>query len=176
MCTRTWDTVVWFIWPSLYELKCTCLVGGLYTSNGLLNTVLKVCVFPLVNAVRNHTKITIRSILFVWSTVWYSPVIFRMRCLGPVSGLNFWPSWLWSHNSSPFPTESRILVLDEICFLFDGRRTNCPNLSVRKKVWESWFTFPDTKIFHVVLFEQFNHSLHKYSIALFFTDLWGVRV
>ncbi len=76
------------------------------TTNGLFNTVFKVCVFPLLNVVRNSTKIapwSLPMILFVWSTVWYSLVIFRMSCLAPASSLNSWSSWLWSRNSSPFP-------------------------------------------------------------------------
>ena len=150
---------------NLCERKCTCPVGGLCTTNGLLNTVLKVCVFPLLNVLRNHTKITSWSILFVWSTVWCSLVIFRMSWFGPEPALNSWTSWLCSRNSSPFPPVSRILGLDEICFLLDGSQTNGPNLSVPKKVWESWFTFPGTKIFNFVLSAQLVLSLNTYSLT-----------
>ncbi len=47
-------------------------------------------------------------------------------------------------------------------FSGDGFRTNRPNLSVSKKLGQSWFTFPgtnllnDTKIFHFVLYTQFR--------------------
>jgi hypothetical protein len=51
---RTRDVVVWFFWSNLCERKCSCLVGGLCTTNGLLNTVFKVCVFPLINTVKSH--------------------------------------------------------------------------------------------------------------------------
>jgi hypothetical protein len=57
----------------LVRTQVDILLGVLYTTNGLLNTVFKVCVFPFLNAVRNHTKIVSWSfsmILFVWSTVW----------------------------------------------------------------------------------------------------------
>jgi hypothetical protein len=64
----------------------------------------------------------------------------QMSCLRPVAVLNSCPSWLRSHNSSPFPSASWILEDCEICFLMDGCRTNWPYLSVRTKVWESWFT------------------------------------
>jgi hypothetical protein len=105
------------VWMTNYSTKFIS-VGGLYTTNGLLNTV-KVCVFPLLNAMWNHTKITSWSfvmILFVWSTVWWSLVIFRVNWLPPVVALNSWTSWLWNINSSTFPSVSRILVFDEICF------------------------------------------------------------
>jgi hypothetical protein len=114
---RTRDGVVWFFWPNLCEHKCTCLVGGLYTTSDHLNTVLKVCIFPFLNTVRNHTKITSCSILFVWFTVWSSLVIFRMSWIVPVDVLNSWSTWLWRHNSSPFPPVSGILPLDEIYFI-----------------------------------------------------------
>jgi hypothetical protein len=76
------------------------------TTNDLFNTVFKVCVFPLLNVVRNRTKIapwSLPMILFVRSTV-CSLVIFRMSWFPPGSVLNSWSSWLW--NSSPFPPAS----------------------------------------------------------------------
>jgi hypothetical protein len=102
---RTRDAVVWFSWSNLYD-RGTHVWSEVSTTNGLFNTVFKVCVFPLLNVVRNRTKIapwSLPMILFVWSTVWCSLVIFRMSWLAPSSTLNSWSSWLWSRKSSPFP-------------------------------------------------------------------------
>ena len=42
--------------------------------------------------------------LFLWSTVWWSLLIFRMSWSAVAVALKSCPSWLWSHNSSPPPS------------------------------------------------------------------------
>ena len=76
-------------------------------------------------------------ILFVWSTVWCSLVIFRMCWLAPVTALNSWPSWLWSRNSSPFPP-ARLSFFRWMKFVSWGTVSGqigpiCPH----RQIWES---------------------------------------
>ena len=63
------------------------------------------------------------------------------------------PSWHW-HQLLPSLPHHWVTSRHGICFQDDGLRTNRPYLSTPKKLVESWFTFPGTKIFHVVLFPQ----------------------
>ncbi len=116
----------------------------------------------VMHDVWNHTKMESWSfpmILFVWSTVWCSLVIFRLSWIGPADTLNSWSSWLWSRGSSPFPPSPPIMeFVSEICCR-DGQSKDWPNLSTSTKVGESWFTIPGTKICWFVLFQQLDLSL-----------------
>ena len=55
----------------------------------------------------NHTKIVswlFLMSLFLWSTVWWSPLILKMSWCPVVTVFNSWPCWLWSHISTPPPS------------------------------------------------------------------------
>jgi hypothetical protein len=84
-------------------LRFSCLVGGVHNQWPFQHCFQSLC---LPVSVRNRSKIapwSLPMILFVWCTVWWSLVIFRMSWLEPAPELNSWSSWLWSRNSSPFP-------------------------------------------------------------------------
>jgi len=80
------------------------------------------CVLVL-HSVRNRTKIESGSFpmsLFLWSTVWYSLLILRMKPVAPAT-LNSWTSWLWSHNSSPplSPKTHCVMLENQVIWLHD---------------------------------------------------------
>ena len=139
---RTRDSVVWFCWPKLCERKWTCLVGRLWIVNGLFEYYFQRLCLPVLYAVRNRTKIasdalnkmeswSFPMILFVWSTVCWSLVIFRLSCLGHATELHSWSSWLWSRNSSPFPPSPPVVEIVSGISGGDGLRTNSHYLSAR---------------------------------------------
>ncbi len=78
----------------------------------------------VLHAVRNRTKIESGSFpmsLFLWSTVWCSLIILRMSWPATAVTLNSWPSWLWSHNSSPplSPKPHCAMLENQVIWLYD---------------------------------------------------------
>ncbi len=78
----------------------------------------------MLHPVRNRTKIESGSFpmsLFLWSTVWCSLIILRMSWSVAAAALNSWPSWLWSHNSSPplSPKTHCVMLENQVIWLYD---------------------------------------------------------
>ncbi len=83
----------------------------------------------MLNAVRNRTKIESGSFpmsVFLWSTVWCSLLILRMSWPAAAVALNFWPSWLWSYNSSPplSPKPNCAMLENQVIWLYDLASSN----------------------------------------------------
>jgi hypothetical protein len=134
-------------------------------------------------AVRNRTKIESGSFpmsLFLWSTVWCSVIILRMSWPAAAAALNSWPSWLWSHNSSPplspkphcAMLENQVIWLYDLGFCFwalDGLRRKIVFFGDDLKAVADKFKSPGTKN----LWESFERIVKTRTYALHSTNFRG---
>ncbi len=81
-------------------------ISGFAILSHLSSQYLQCLCLPVLVTVWNHTKIVSWSfpMRFLWSTVWWSLLILKMRWSEAGTVLNYWSSRLWNHNSSPPPS------------------------------------------------------------------------
>jgi hypothetical protein len=127
--------------------------------------------FVLVfHVVWNRTKIESGSFpmsLFLWSTIWCSLIILSMSWPTAAAALNSWPSWLWSHNSSPplFPEPHCAMLENQVIWLYDLGFCFWALDGLRRKIVFFGLTIPGSPKAHVLrylisertFFEMWKH-------------------